>query len=65
MVWSCTKDVYRCNIEEINCLEVVRTSKGKRRFKKFWIEPVRVDFKSLNLTGKIVLDQTEYNYKFI
>lgn len=47
MVWSCTKDVYRCNIEEINCLEVVRTSKGKRRFKKFWIEPVRVDFKSL------------------
>lgn len=59
-VWSCTKEVHRCNTEKIVCLEVTRTSRGRGRFKKIRLQTVRNDFETLNLTAKIVLDPIEW-----
>lgn len=46
--------------EKIECSNVTRTSRRRKRPKKTWIETIRNDLKALNLTGKIALNRAEW-----
>lgn len=44
--------------EKIECSNVTRTSRRRKRPKKTWIETIRNDFRALNSTYKIALEWT-------
>lgn len=48
---------------EENWLFIGYTSRGRGRFKKPWIEPVRIDLNAPTLTAQIVHDWTKWKHK--
>lgn len=48
---------HRCN-SQTNCLNVTGNFKKREGPRKTWIKTVKEDFKALNSTNKIVLEET-------